>query len=296
MPTKWTWHELLQTLSIQESSPSSYSVLVECSSRSPRNCASVQKLQLQKLHEVAAFYWFWTPQFFRETKTLFSWIWRCVLGQHRFQIVCFIACGVGFFVPNVLPPHLTLRNLCTSWRMTLWNPCATDGHHEEAPCAMLVQSMDIVKKNHLVQICGHREEAPCAIYGYHEEESPCAILVQICGHREESPCEIVVQSMDIVKKNHLVQSVNIMKNPSPVCQSLYLWCRDWCLLQRRVAWIMVMMWFLVSSRVNSQIVPTYSWIVWWEKLSSTLELSLWTFQRNKNCAEMMTLGGGGCKQ
>jgi hypothetical protein len=87
---------------------------------------------------------------------------------------------------------------------------------------MLVQSMDIVKKNHLVQICGHREEAPCAIYGYHEEESPCAILVQICGHREESPCEIVVQSMDIVKKNHLVQSVNIMKNPSPVCQSLYL--------------------------------------------------------------------------
>jgi hypothetical protein len=59
----------------------------------------------------------------------------------------------------------------------------------------LVQSMDIMKKNHLVQICGHREEAPC---------------------------EIIVQSKDIMKKNHLVQSVNIMKNPSPVCQVLYL--------------------------------------------------------------------------
>lgn len=137
MPTKWTWHELLQRLSIQESSPSSYSVLVECSSRSPWNCASVQRSQLQKLHEVAAFYWFWTTQLFRETKKLFSRIWRCVLGQHRFQIVCFIACGVGFFLPNVFPPHLTLRNLCTSWRMTLWNPCATDAHHEEeSPCAI----------------------------------------------------------------------------------------------------------------------------------------------------------------
>jgi hypothetical protein len=133
----------------------------------------------------------------------------------------------------------------------------------------LVQSMDIMKKNHLVQICGHREEAPC---------------------------EIIVQSKDIMKKNHLVQSVNIIKNPSPVCQVLYLWCRDWCLLRRGVAWIMVMMWFLVSSRVNSQIGPTYSWIVRWENLSSTLELSLWTFQRNINYAEMMTLGGGGCKE
>lgn len=179
----------------------------------------------------------------------------------------------------------SLCNRWTSWGSTSCNASAIYGYREEeSPSAILVQ------------ICGHREEAPCAIYGYHEEESPCAILVQICGHREEAPCEIVVQSKDIMKKNHLMQSVNIMKNPSPVCQSLYLWCRDWCLLQIGVAWIMVMMRFLVSSRVNSQIGPTYSWIVWWEKLSSTLELSLWTFQRNKNCAEMMTLGGGGCKE
>lgn len=81
------------------------------------------------------------------------------------------------------------------------NACAIYGYREEeSPCAIVVQ------------IRGHREEATCAIYGYHEEESPCAILVQICGHREEAPCEIVVQSKDIMKRNHLVQSVNIMKN------------------------------------------------------------------------------------
>ncbi len=162
---------------------------------------------------------------------------------------------------DIMRKHLVqcLCNLWISWRrITLCNPCAN------------------LWTSWRSTLCN-----ACAIYGYHEEESPCAILVQICGHREEAPCEIVVQSMDIVKKSHLVQSVNIMKNPFPVCRSLYVWCRDWCLLQRGVAWIMVMMWFLVSSRVKSQIVPTYSWIVWWEKLSSTLELSLWTFQRNK---------------
>jgi hypothetical protein len=268
----WTWHELLQTLSIQESSPNSYSVLVECSSKSPWNCASEQKSQLQKLHEVAAFIDFE--------------LHNCSVKQKGY----FQGSGDVFLVNT---DSIYLFHSLRCWVFCTKCPPSS---------SYLAQSMHIMKNDHVKSLCnrwtswGSTLCNACAIYGYREEESPCAILVQICEHREEAPCEVVVQSKDIMKKNHLVQSVNIMTNPSPVCQSLYLWCRDWCLLQRGVAWIMVMMWFLVSSRVNSQIVPTYSWIVWWEKLSSTLELSLWTLQRNKTCAEMMTLGGGGCKE
>lgn len=107
-----------------------------------RNYKSCMKLQLLLILNSTIVPW--------NKKVIFKDLAMCSWST-QIPFICFIACGVGFFVPNVLPPRLTLRNLCTSWRMTMWNPCATDGHHEEAPCAMLVQSMDIVKKNHLVQ-------------------------------------------------------------------------------------------------------------------------------------------------
>jgi hypothetical protein len=77
----------------------------------------------------------------------------------------------------------------------------------------LAQSMHIMKNNLVKSLCnrwtswGSTLCNACAIYGYRGEESPCAILVQICGHREEAPCAMLVQSMDIMKKNHLVQSL-----------------------------------------------------------------------------------------